>query len=119
MTCVRQRPVLPFRRRVVAAAELAALTRRRAVTAFNVVRFQATAGFEEECEEKDRKQPREFDGLRKMALIKTGPQAYCAIGEWESFEHIAAARPLMSGNMHSFRHALQEHGGDIGVTDAI
>ncbi|AYG60892.1 DUF718 domain-containing protein [Rhizobium jaguaris] len=89
------------------------------MTAFNVVRFQTKVGFEEEFEEQYRKLSREFEGLRRIVLIKTGPQAYCGIGEWDGLEHMIAARPLMIGNLDNFRHTLQELGGDIGVTDAI
>ena len=89
------------------------------MTAYNIVRFRIKAGFGDEFEDRYRKLPRQFDGLRKMALIKTGETTYCGLGEWETYDHLVAARPKMIGNLDSFRHTLEELGGDIGITDAV
>jgi ABC-type long-subunit fatty acid transport system fused permease/ATPase subunit len=60
---------------------------------------------------------RDFEGLRKFALIKTGDRSYCSIGEWESVEHLAASRARMKANLDTFRETLEELGD--GVTDAV
>ncbi|MBB4188186.1 antibiotic biosynthesis monooxygenase family protein [Sinorhizobium terangae] len=89
------------------------------MTAYNVVRFRTKPGSEDEFEEWFRKLRRDFEGLRKMALIKTGERSYCSIGEWESFDHIVAARPKMISNLDKFRHSLEAQGEGSDVTDAV
>lgn len=50
-------------------------------------------------------------------LIKTGDRSYCSIGEWESYEQLAASRPRMIANLDKFRHTLEDMSD--GVTDAV
>jgi hypothetical protein len=61
------------------------------MTAFNVVRFR----------------------------VKTGERSYCMIGEWDSFDELAAARPRMIGLLDSIRADLEDLGGGLGVTDPV
>jgi quinol monooxygenase YgiN len=89
------------------------------MTAYGVVRFRPKPGHEEEFETTFRRLPRNFEGLRKFALIKTGEETYCSISEWESYDHMVAARPKMAGNLDQFRHTLEKFEGDLGVTDAV
>ncbi len=89
------------------------------MTTYSVVRFRAKSGQEQEFEERFRNLARDFDGLRKFVLIKTGERTYCSIGEWESVDHLAACRPRMIGNLDNFRHTLEDFGEDKGVTDAV
>lgn len=89
------------------------------MTAFGVVRFRPKSGRHEEFENLFRNLPRNFEGLRKFSLIKTADGTYCSIGEWDSFDHMVAARPKMIGNLDTFRHTLDDFGDDRGVTDAI
>ncbi|WEX76054.1 DUF718 domain-containing protein [Sinorhizobium numidicum] len=89
------------------------------MTAYNVVKFRVKPGEQGQFESWYRELPRNFDGLRKVSLIKTGERHYCAIGEWESFDHMVAARPLMVGNLEKFRHTLEDLGEERGVTDAV
>ncbi|MCZ4092603.1 antibiotic biosynthesis monooxygenase [Ensifer psoraleae] len=93
--------------------------REGVITAYNVVRFRTKPGLEDEFEDWFCKLRRDFEGLRKMALIKTGDRSYCSIGEWESYDHIIAARPKMISNLDKFRHSLEVQGESIDVTDAV
>jgi hypothetical protein len=89
------------------------------MTAYNVVRFRTKPGQAQEFEDRFRNLPRDFEGLRKFALIKTGEDTYCSIGEWESYNDMVAARPSMVVNLDNFRHTLAEFGDGREVTDAV
>lgn len=89
------------------------------MTAFNVVRFRVKLGRESEFVELHRKAPVDFAGWRSGALVKTGNQTYCFVGEWDDFDSIVAARPEMIGMLNSFRDMLEDLGNGLGVTDPI
>ena len=89
------------------------------MTAFNVVRFRVKPGREQAFEDAHRNAPRDFVGLKRFALVKTGERSYCVIGEWRDFDALAAARPKMIGMLDSFRDTLEDLGGGLGVTDPI
>ena len=89
------------------------------MTAFNVVRFRVKPGRENEFIELHRKAPVDFSGWRSGALVKTGNQTYCLVGEWDDFDSIVAARPAMIGMLDSFRDMLEDLGNGLGVTDPI
>jgi hypothetical protein len=86
--------------------------------AFNVVHFRAKPGQAEEFERTYRSLPRNFPGLKRIVLLKTGPEAYCGIGEWTSQDHLAAARPAMIGNLEKMRPLLQVLEDGVNVTSA-
>lgn len=86
--------------------------------AYNVVRFKVKPGQEERFIAAHRFDP-EFKGFRGGALVKTGERAYCLIGEWESFEHLAGAREQLVGILDTFRDALEDLGGGLGKTDPV
>ncbi|MCZ8543667.1 antibiotic biosynthesis monooxygenase [Mesorhizobium qingshengii] len=88
------------------------------MTAFNSVRFRVKPGLDDEFVELFRSAPRNFAGLRKMALIKSGDGTFFSIGEWDSFQHMTDARPKMIANLDRFRHTLQQQ-LDGGPTDAV
>ena len=89
------------------------------MTAYNVVRFRVKPGREQEFVEKHRKADAEFKGWRNGALVKTGDQTYCFVGEWDGFTDIVGARPQMLGMLDGFRDMLEDLGGGLGVTDPI
>jgi NADH:ubiquinone oxidoreductase subunit len=90
------------------------------MTAFNVVRFRTKAGREQDFIEAHRSlNVDSFTGSRRFVLVKTGPSAFCAVGEWESFDHIVNARPSMIGLLDKFRDMLEELEGGTGVTDPV
>lgn len=89
------------------------------MTAFNVVRFRVKPGQEENFLDAHRKAQRNFKGVRKASLVKTGERAYCLVGEWDAMADIVNARPTMIGLLDSFRDTLEDLGGGLGVTDPV
>ena len=73
------------------------------MTAFNVVRVRVKPGREKEFLEANRKSPTDFAGFKRFAMIKTGDRSYCIIGEWDSLQSLAAARPKMISMLDTFR----------------
>ena len=90
------------------------------MTAYNAVRFRIRPGREKEfIEAHGRARPHDWPGFRRGALIRTGERAYCMIGEWESTDAMAAARPAMIKVLDGFRDTLEDLGGGLGVTDPV
>ena len=89
------------------------------MTAFNVVRFRVKPGRDEEFIEAHEDADPIFEGLRKFSLFSTGPGTYCIVGEWETMDDLAAARPDMIGMLDNVRHLLEDFGGGMGVTDPV
>jgi hypothetical protein len=88
-------------------------------TAFNLVRFRVKPGREESFLEAHRRADPTFKGFRRGSLVKTGERAYAFVGEWDSFDSIAAARPAMIALLDTFRADLEDLGGGLGVTDPV
>jgi hypothetical protein len=89
------------------------------MTAFNVVRFKVKPGREEAFVEGHRRAGMSFKGFLRGSLVKTGERAYCMVGEWDSFDSLAAARPQMIAVLDTFRADLEDLGGGLGVTDPV
>jgi hypothetical protein len=89
------------------------------MAAFNVVRFRVKSGREAEFIEAQRRFHPEFAGFKRFVMIKTGDRTYCAIGEWDSYPSIVAARPKMIAMLETFRDTLEDLGGGLGVTDPV
>ncbi len=89
------------------------------MTAFNVVRFKIKPGMEDVFLDAHRTMGAGWTGMRHANIIKTGDSRYCIIGEWESVEAMAAARSQMIATLDSFRHTLDDLGGDLGLTDPV
>ena len=89
------------------------------MTAYNVVRFRVKPGRDQDFIDLHRKARADFKGWRNGALVKTGDQTYCLIGEWDNFNNIVDARPAMIGMLDSFRDMLEDLGSGLGVTDPI
>lgn len=89
------------------------------MTAFNIVRFKVKPGREEAFVEAHRRADLHAKGFRRGSLVKTGDRAYCIVGEWDSFDSLAAARPQMIGMLDTFRGDLEDLGGGLGVTDPV
>ena len=90
------------------------------MTAFNVVRFKVKPNREQDFLKAHKAS--EFNqlvGMRRFSMVKTGLQAYCVIGEWESLDSIVAARPAMISRLNTFRDCLEDMGGGLGVTDPV
>ena len=89
------------------------------MTAFNVVRFKIKPGMEDVFLDAHRKADARWPGMRHANIIKTGDGRYCIVGEWDSMEAMAAARPQMIATPKSFRDTLEDMGGDPGLTDPV
>ena len=89
------------------------------MTAFNVVRFRVKTGREADFIAAQQRSLRDFPGSKRFSMIKSGDRSYCIIGEWESMQHLGAARPKMIGVLDSFRDTLEDLGGGLGVTDPV
>lgn len=89
------------------------------MTAFNVVRFKVKPGMEPAFLDAHRVMDARWTGMRHANIIKTGEGRYCIIGEWDSMEAMAAARPQMIATLDSFRHTLEDQGGGLGLTDPV
>ena len=87
------------------------------MTAFNVVRFKIKPGMDDAFLDAHRKIAADWPGMRHANIVKTGEGRYCIIAEWESMEALAAARPQMIAALDTFRPALDDLGGGLGVTD--
>lgn len=89
------------------------------MTAFNIVRFRVKPGHQEHFIEAHRAVRAHFKGFRGGALVKTGEQTFCIIGEWASFKKLADARPQMISLLDTFRDDLEDLGNGLGVTDPV
>ena len=89
------------------------------MTAFNVVRFRVRPNREQDFLDAHKAADFTLPGLRRFSVVKTGGRNYCVIGEWESLDHLAAARPAMIGVLDTFRDCLEDLGGGLGITDPI
>jgi hypothetical protein len=89
------------------------------MSAFNVVRFRVKPGREDAFIEAHRQADPHFNGFERGTLIKTGDRTFCMIGEWNSFEDLAAARSQMIGILDTFRDELEDLGNGLGVTDPV
>ncbi len=86
---------------------------------FNVVKFRVKSGQETRFLEAHRDGKADWPGLVNGAMIKTGDQCYCLIGEWSDLNAFTAARSKMIETLNSFRETLEDLGSGIGVTDAV
>jgi len=85
----------------------------KAMTAFNAVRFTVKPGREQDFIDAHARVDREWPGLRHVNLIKTGDQKFCIIGEWDSMDALANARPSTIATLDTFRDMLD------GDTDPV
>lgn len=89
------------------------------MTAVNIVRFRLKPGTEQEFIEAHRRFGEPYKGFLGGHLVKTGDNTYCMVGQWRSPQHLADARSWMVGILDSFRHLLEDLGGNLGVTDPV
>jgi hypothetical protein len=89
------------------------------MTAYNVVRFRVKPGRDEDFLNAHRRRRVDWPGMRKVTIIKTGERSYCLMGEWETMEAMAEARPHMIATLDTFRDTLEDLGHGLGVTDPV
>lgn len=87
--------------------------------AFNVVRFRVRPGDEGRFIDMHRNMKPELKGFLGGALIKTGDQTFCMVGEWRNFQSIVDARPQMVSLLDGLRGMLEDLGGGLGLTDPV
>jgi hypothetical protein len=90
------------------------------MTAFNVVRMRVKPGAVDEYLALHR--DRDFgamQGMKAFRVVRTGDRDFCVIGEWESMDALAAARPQMIATLDAFRDKLEDLGNGLGVTDPV
>ena len=92
---------------------------RRPLTAFNVVRFRVKPGRDQEFLDAHKTIAATWVGLVHAYIIKTGDRSYCIIAEWKDMDACIQARPNMISTLNSFRNALEDLGGGLGVTDPV
>jgi hypothetical protein len=88
-------------------------------TAFNIVRFRVKPGREQAFIDAHRHADFAVAGFRRGSLVKTGERSFCIVGEWDSFDAMARARPTMIGVLDTFRAELEDLGNGLGVTDPV
>jgi len=89
------------------------------MAAFNVVRFRVKPGREQEFLDAHREAQVSWPGIQHVNMIKTGERSYCIIAEWSDMDALAKARPDMIAILDTFRDALEDLGGGLGVTDPV
>ncbi len=88
------------------------------MTAMNVVHMRVKPGKEAEYirihQEMD---TRAMQGARSFRLVRSGERSFMVVGEWDSLDALAAARPAMISNLETLRPILEDLGGGRGVTE--
>ena len=89
------------------------------MTAFNAVRFRVKPGRDRDFLDAHKNILKEWPGLRRVSIFKTGEQTYCLVAEWTDMEALGKARPQMIATLNSFRAVLEDLGDGKGLTDAV
>ena len=89
------------------------------MTAFNVVRFRVKPERDQEFLDAHKTIGTTWVGLVHANIIKTGDRSYCIIAEWKDMDACIRARPNMISTLNSFRDALEDLGGGLGLTDPV
>ena len=79
----------------------------------NIVRCKVKSSSREEYLKKIDEMPK-FDGQISAKYVETKPNEFFMIGEWNSEDDIAKARPKMIAFLE---HFLEELSSDLGVTE--
>lgn len=88
------------------------------MTAMNVVHMRVRPGKDEEFLRIHKDfNAHDMPGGRNFWVMKSGERSYVIVGEWDSMEALAAARPAMIGNLDRLRPLLEDLGGGRGLTE--
>jgi hypothetical protein len=60
---------------------------------------------------------RTLPGVRNFWLVRSGERSFMVVGEWDSLDALAAARPAMIANLDKLRPILEDLGGGRGLTE--
>ena len=88
------------------------------MTAMNVVHMRVKPGQEDEFVRihKDM-DARTMPGVRSFWLVRSGERSFMVVGEWDSLDALAAARPAMIANLDKLHPILEDLGGGRGLTE--
>jgi len=89
------------------------------MTAINVVRFRVKPGMDQVFLDAHRGGKAAWPGLSRGIILGGGDRTYVLVGEWPDMTALAGARGRMIETLNTFRHALDDLGGGLGVTDAV
>jgi hypothetical protein len=89
------------------------------MTTFNLVRFRVNPGMEQVFLDAHRDGKAAWPGMTRGCIFNTGERTYVLVGEWPDTTALAAARQRMIETLNTFRHALEDQGSGLGVTDAV
>ena len=89
------------------------------MSAINVVRFRVRPGMDKVFLDAHRDGKAGWPGLSRGLIVATGERSYVLIAEWPHLHALADARPPMIKTLGTFRHALEDLGSGLGVTDAV
>lgn len=79
------------------------------MVAFNVVRARVRPEFEAAFLKANDDPGHEVaSGLRCMSLMRTAEHCYCFVGEWDSFDALTEARPVLGAWLENMRPMLEE-----------
>lgn len=88
------------------------------MTAMNVVHMRVKPGKEGDFLRLHQEMSlRAMPGCRNLWLVETGTRSFVVVGEWDSLDAMAAARPAMIANLDKLRPILEDLGGGRGVTE--
>ena len=88
------------------------------MTAMNVVHMRVKPGKEDEFVRLHREfRAGDMKGGRAFWVVNTGGRNFIVVGEWDSMDDLAAARPAMIGNLDRLRPILEDLGGGRGLTE--
>ena len=82
----------------------------------NIVRCKVKSSNREEYIKKINDMPK-FEGQVSAKYVETKPNEFFMIGEWNSEDDIAKARPKMIEFLDKARPTLEELSSELGVTD--
>lgn len=88
------------------------------MTAMNVVHMRVKPGKEEEFVRLHNEfSMKEMPGGRNFWLVRSGERSFVVVGEWDSMDALAAARPAMIASLDRLRPILEDLGGGRGLTE--
>ena len=82
----------------------------------NIVRCKVKASNRDEYLKKIDEMPK-FYGQISTKYVEVKPNEFFMIGEWNSEDDIAKARPKMIEFLDTLRHTLEELSPELGVTE--
>ncbi len=82
----------------------------------NIVRCKVKSSSRDEYLKKIREMQK-FEGQISAKYVEIKPNEFFMIGEWNSEDDIAKARPKMIEFLDTLRHTLEQLSPELGVTD--